>query len=88
MSSNVRQMQPRTPNPARSLEGKVALVTGASSGIGKAIAIEMGKRGASVVVNYVGKADGANAVVHSIEQEDASAIAVQADVSEADDVSK
>ncbi len=89
MSSNVRQMQPRTavPSAHRSLEGKVAVITGASSGIGKAIAIEMGRRGASVVLNYLGHADAANAVVKMIEQEDSSAIAVQADVSKQSDVS-
>ena len=82
-------MQPRSSNPIphRALEGKVALVTGASSGIGKAIAIEMGRRGASVVVNYVGKPDAADEVVKAIEQEDGTALAIQADVSKASDVS-
>ncbi len=87
MSSNVRQMQPRSPYPQRALEGKVALVTGASSGIGKAIAIEMGRQGASVVVNYIGKPDAANAVVKAIEQEDGSAVAIEADVAKQSEVS-
>ncbi len=88
--NTVRQTQPRSsaPSPHRSLAGKVALVTGASSGIGKAIAIEMGRRGAHVIVNYVGKADAAKEVVNSIEQEEGSAVAIQADVSKPSDVSK
>ena len=55
----LKKHQNRGPLPLRDLEGKIALVTGASSGIGRAIAIEMGRRGASVVVNYIGRADGA-----------------------------
>lgn len=88
--STVRQMQPRSsyPTPHRALEGKLALVTGASSGIGKAIAIEMGRRGASVVVNYIGKADAADDVVSTIEQEDGAALAIQADISKQSNVSK
>ncbi len=88
--NTVRQMQPRSSalSPHKSLAGKVALVTGASSGIGKAIAIEMGRRGAHVIVNYVGKADAAKGVVSSIEQEEGSAVAIQADVSKGSDVSK
>ena len=87
--STVRQMQPRTsyPIPHKALEGKVALITGASSGIGKAIAIEMARRGASIVVNYVGKADAADQVVKTIEQESGTALAIQADVSKASAVS-
>ncbi len=85
MSSNV--MEAPSDVARKSLAGKVALITGASSGIGKAIALEMGRRGAAVVVNYIGKPDAANQVVHAIEQESGKAIAIQADVSKADDVS-
>ncbi|KAG9884695.1 hypothetical protein KCU98_g18415, partial [Aureobasidium melanogenum] len=45
------------------LDGKVALVTGSGRGIGKSMAIELGKRGAKVVVNYANSADAANQVV-------------------------
>ncbi len=87
--STVRQMQPRIPSPMphKALAGKVALITGASSGIGRAIALEMGRRGASVIVNYVGKADPAEEVVKTIEQQDGSAIAIAADVSQRSEVS-
>ena len=68
------------------LQGKVGLVTGASSGIGKAIALEFGRQGASVVVNYHGEAQEAAAVVNEIRPEGSQAIAVQADVSKSGDV--
>ncbi len=87
MSSNVLRMQPHRPNPHKSLAGKVALVTGASSGIGKAIAIEMGRNGASVIVNYIGKPDAANEIVKAMSKDNADAIAVEADVSKSADVS-
>lgn len=85
----LHQMQPRTtlPFPQTALTGKVAVVTGASSGIGKAIAIEMGQQGASVVVNYIGKSDAADQVVTTITDLHAEAIAIQADVSKHADVS-
>lgn len=63
------------------LKEKVAIVTGASRGIGKAIAIELGKRGAKVVVNYAKSTEGANEAVEAIKAEGGEAVAVQADVS-------
>jgi 3-oxoacyl-[acyl-carrier protein] reductase len=63
-----------------SLQGKVAVVTGASRGIGKAIAIELGKRGAKVVVNYAKSEEGANEAVEAIKAAGSEAVAVQADV--------
>jgi 3-oxoacyl-[acyl-carrier protein] reductase len=66
-----------------SLQGKVAIVTGASRGIGKAIAIELGKRGAKVIVNYSKSPDGANEAVEAIKAAGSEALAVQADVSNA-----
>jgi 3-oxoacyl-[acyl-carrier protein] reductase len=64
------------------LQGKVALVTGASRGLGKAIAIELGKRGAKVAVNYAKSADGANEAVAAIQAAGGEAAALQADVSD------
>lgn len=65
------------------LQGKVAVVTGASRGIGKAIAIELGKRGAKVVVNYSKSVEGAEEAVSTIKAAGSEAVAVQADVAEA-----
>jgi 3-oxoacyl-[acyl-carrier protein] reductase len=64
-----------------SLENRIAVVTGASRGIGKAIALELANRGASVIVNYVYSSDAAEAVVSEIKSNGGSALAVQADVS-------
>ena len=62
------------------LENKVAVVTGASRGIGRAIAIELARRGARVVVNYNRNAEAAAEVVAAIEAGGGKAVAVQADV--------
>ena len=68
------------------LQGKVALVTGAASGIGRAIALGMAAEGALVSVDYVGGASDANEVVAQIEQQGGKAVAIQADVSQPDQV--
>jgi 3-oxoacyl-[acyl-carrier protein] reductase len=68
------------------LEGKVALVTGASKGIGAAIAEHLAGAGAAVVVNYASSKTGAEAVVKRIQQAGGKAVAVQADVSKLEDV--
>jgi 3-oxoacyl-[acyl-carrier protein] reductase len=68
------------------LENKVALVTGASRGIGKAIALDLAKNGASVAVNYAGNEAKANEVVDEIKANGGNAIAIKADVSNGDDV--
>jgi 3-oxoacyl-[acyl-carrier protein] reductase len=65
-----------------SLEGRVAIVTGASRGIGSAIAMELAHRGAKVVVNYNRSSDSADRVVSLIISNGGSAQAYQADVSD------
>ena len=70
----------------RLLEGQTAVVTGASSGIGKAVAIELGKAGANVCVNYVTGPDKAAEVVAEIEKEGSHAFAQLCDVSKEADV--
>jgi glucose 1-dehydrogenase len=71
---------------ARPLSGQKALITGANSGIGQAVAIALGQAGADVVVNYVQGDDAADAVVKQIEQSGSRAMACKADVSSESDV--
>jgi glucose 1-dehydrogenase len=73
-------------NAYRSLKDKVILITGGSSGIGRAIAIETGRQGGRVVVNYIGKRDPAQEVVREIERNHSSAVAIEADVSKREQV--
>jgi NADP-dependent 3-hydroxy acid dehydrogenase YdfG len=75
--------QPVIPSlpPAYLLKGQTALVTGANSGIGRAIALALGRAGADVVVNYVAAPEDATRVVDEIRQGGRRAMAVQADVS-------
>lgn len=70
------------------LTGKVAIVTGASKGIGAGIAKALGKAGAAVVVNYASSKDGADRVVKEIAQNGGKSIAVQGDVAKASDVKR
>jgi 3-oxoacyl-[acyl-carrier protein] reductase len=70
------------------LSGKVAVVTGASKGIGAAIAEKLGSEGAKVVVNYARDRAGAEKVADSIKRSGGQAISIQADVSKAADVKK
>jgi 3-oxoacyl-[acyl-carrier protein] reductase len=70
------------------LAGKVAVVTGASKGIGASIAEHLGAEGASVVVNYATSKPGADAVVKRITEKGGKAIAVQADVSKPGDIAR
>ena len=63
------------------LKGKVALVTGASRGLGKAIAIQLAQEGALVVVNYTKNAEKAKEVITAAQSSGGTALAMQADVS-------
>jgi glucose 1-dehydrogenase len=78
----------RVPDPPlpQSLAGQAALVTGASSGIGRAVAVAMARAGADVVVNYVTNPEAAQAVVAEIEQAGRRGLAIRADVSREDQV--
>ncbi|HEY0407379.1 MAG TPA: SDR family NAD(P)-dependent oxidoreductase, partial [Pyrinomonadaceae bacterium] len=67
---------------ARRLEGRKALVTGANSGIGRAIALRLGREGASVVVNYLSHPEAADEVVKLIADDGGKALAAQADIAD------
>ena len=73
---------------SKKLEGKVAVVTGASKGIGASIARHLGAEGASVVVNYASSKEGADKVVAEITGKGGKAIAVQGDVAKHADIDK
>ncbi len=68
------------------LENKVAIITGAGTGIGRAIAIRFAQEGAAVVIDYVGTPDNAAQVVRQIVAAGGKALAVEADVSQPDKV--
>ena len=70
------------------LAGKVAVVTGASTGIGRATAIEFARSGANVVVNYNSSQQAAEQVVNEIKSEGGRAVAVRADVTKKSDVDR
>jgi 3-oxoacyl-[acyl-carrier protein] reductase len=70
----------------RELQGKVAVVTGASKGIGAGIAKELAAAGAAVVVNYATSREGADRVVADITAREGRAVAVQGDMSKIEDV--
>ena len=70
-----------TVDPAHPLAGKVALITGAGRGIGAGIALELGKRGASIVVNYGSSSKAAEGVVAELATLGSKAVAIQADIS-------
>jgi 3-oxoacyl-[acyl-carrier protein] reductase len=75
-----------SPETSQQLKGQVAIVTGASRGIGRAIALALASAGANVGVNYASSSSAADAVVAEIVDMGADAIALKADVSQADQV--
>ncbi|SFW57860.1 SDR family oxidoreductase [Chitinophaga sancti] len=72
----------------KTLTGKIILVTGASRGIGAAIAQKLAAEGATVVVNYAGNKEAADKTVAAIKELGVEAMAIQADVSKSDEVKK
>jgi NAD(P)-dependent dehydrogenase (short-subunit alcohol dehydrogenase family) len=70
------------------LAGKVAVITGASRGIGRATAERLARDGASVVINYAVSDERAKAVVKEIEARGGKAIAIQADIARLDDIAR
>ena len=70
------------------LAGKVAVVTGASRGIGRATAERLARDGASVVINYAVSREEATAAVREIERQGGKAIAIQADIGRLDDIAR
>ena len=70
------------------LQGQTAIVTGASSGLGQGIAIEMGKEGANVCINYHSDEAGGNKTLKAIEETGGQGFVIQADVSKPEDVAK
>jgi glucose 1-dehydrogenase len=73
-------------NPSPSLKGQAALVTGADSGIGKGVAMALAGAGAKLVINYAHNHDAAEATVNEIKASGGEAFAVQADVSQEEQV--
>lgn len=70
------------------LAGKVAVVTGASRGIGRATAERLARDGAAVVINYAVSGEEAKAVVREVEAQGGKAIALQADIARLDDIAR
>lgn len=70
------------------LDGQVAVVTGASRGIGRACAIELARQGANIVVNYTSNAEAAESCKAAIEGEGVQALVIQADVSNPEDAQR
>ncbi|MDE2900021.1 MAG: 3-oxoacyl-[acyl-carrier-protein] reductase [Chloroflexota bacterium] len=69
-------------------DGRVALITGGSRGIGRAIALQLASQGMRIVVNYVSNADAAAEVVKRVEEAGSQAVALQADVTRGEDVER
>jgi len=88
MTSSAAEQKIIMANNTKKLAGKVAIVTGASKGIGASIAQYLAAEGASVVVNYASSREGADRVVTAIADKGGKAIAVQANVAKKEDIER
>lgn len=88
MNTRTAEIESKVANTYKSLQHKVAVITGAATGIGKAIAIEMASQGAQVVVNYIGSSGEADEVVRTIQENHGTALAIEADVSQSQQVAR
>ncbi|KAL1841151.1 hypothetical protein VTJ49DRAFT_7376 [Mycothermus thermophilus] len=90
LTSNAGSKYDQIPGPlglaSASLEGKVAVVTGAGRGIGREVAIELGRRGARVIVNYANSDDAAEEVVNQIRKNGTDAVRIKANVANVDEI--
>ena len=68
----------------QTMEGKIAVVTGASRGIGKAIAVKLASKGATVVINYNGSRERAEEVKNEVESAGGKAVIIQCNVADFD----
>ena len=82
----VLELSEALPENLQTLRSQVAIVTGASRGIGRAIALELARMGATVAINYASSSGAAEELVEAISQAGGNAIALQADVSKAEQV--
>jgi len=87
-SRSISSSRRQTVRVSASADGPVCVVTGSSRGIGKAIALALGKSGARVVVNYASSSGAAEEVAEQIKQSGGDATVVQADLSNPEDIQK
>jgi NAD(P)-dependent dehydrogenase (short-subunit alcohol dehydrogenase family) len=78
------QTGPLAPSPRDGFEGKIALITGASRGIGRQLALTLAARGATPIVNYRRSDDAARETVAKIERLGATGVAIRADLENLD----
>jgi NAD(P)-dependent dehydrogenase (short-subunit alcohol dehydrogenase family) len=86
MSLSVDPDAQLAPSPREGFEGKIALITGASRGIGRRIAVCLAARGATPVINYRREEEAANAVVAEVERHGVGAVAIRADIESLDEI--